>query len=331
MKRIIHYLLFLIFLITAISCNTDGDIKDTSYVSYEFSMFYPQGTTSDYEFVFNGKKGTTGIVPSSDNTGLLQIFSKEDKDKTLFSQIVTVENGKIQFIKIGDTIKVYNSDEYISFTSAVLSTDYSLWFNGYECINNSVNYIPSNQSKGKFEIKSKDNSSIIWSSKEREIKNGAKYTFLPLNEKEFLEVPDDTEPNPSNNMECKVRLFYPNGEFDADSIRFDIYRVDINSWDWSSPLSITASVTLKKGELSQYVTFDYSHDETQYICYFYSITNANPDKSDEKYVDYMTGYEVTDPNSVIYDLTSVKYMKATLEIVNNGTSFTLIPSLSIKR
>lgn len=333
MKRIIiPYLLFPILLITAISCDTDGNIKDTSYISYKFSMFYPQGTTYNYEFVFNGKKGTSGIVSTSENTGLLEIYSKNNKDNPLFSQTITVTNDELQFIKIGNTVNIYKPEEYTSFTASMLSNDYSLWFNGYECINSVLNYIPNTQTEGSFEIKAKNDDTVLWTSTKRMINNGAKYTFMPLTKDEFLEVPEDTEPEPISDKECKVRIFYPNGLYDADSIRIDIYRIDEWAWDWISDVPITSSLIIKKGEISKYVTFDYSQNEDQYISFHYDITNANPDKNDEKYVNYKeTGTYLDGSNEQIFSNGKVNFKKATLELFNKGTQFTLISSLSIKR
>lgn len=206
--KITHLLLLIFILIGAAGCDTGGEFKNSSYISYKFSIFYPQGITNDYEFVFNGKKGITGVVSSSENSGLLEIYSKNNLEKPLFSETVTITaNSTITFIKLGDAISIYKADEYVTYTPSLLSNDYSLWFNGYECINNSTNYVPTDKSAGKFEIKDK-NASTIWTSTERKIEKGTKYTFMPLTKNEFLEVPEDTEPDPISDKECKVRIFY---------------------------------------------------------------------------------------------------------------------------
>ena len=127
-------------------------------------------------------------------------------------------------------------------------------------------------------------------------------------------------------------IFYPNGLYEADSIRIDIYRIDEWVWDWISDVPITSSLIIKKGEISKYVTFNYSQNEDQYIVFHYDITNANPDKNDEKYVNYKeTGTYLDGSNEQIFSNGKVNFKKATLELQNMGMQFNLINSLSIKR
>ena len=150
-----------------------------------------------------------------------------------------------------------------------------------------------------------------------------KLSLMQLAEMDFMEIPEDTEAEPTQSNTVKVRFFYiPDETLTMDEIRVDFYRCDA-TWDWATPLPLAKTLTLKKGELSPYILFDLS--DPIYDFYFYDITDV---KTGEKIVDYLTYFSIVSMPLLVMTGDAVKYKKATEQFIMGGLDFKVWDSLS---
>ncbi|MBP1614700.1 MAG: hypothetical protein H6Q13_2148 [Bacteroidetes bacterium] len=329
MKKYVS-LLLAIFIFLFSSCDTEGDSIDVGYYSYSISFFYPENISNNYEFAFNGEKGSSGYVFRNNSNGLLEVYEKDNSTLVFSKQISLADDSSIQLIKLGDDIVIYSKDDYISFIPTVIysgnSSDYSIWFNDQELENATTNYLSKQNLTGTFQIKKSGVSSPIYS-QEITIADGEKVNFMQLSDTEVLNIPEDDEPEPTDQHIAKARFFYTSDVLNTDEIRMDFYRFDENSWDWASELSVVSSVTLKKGELSEYVELNYLSDGA-YISYMCDITDL---KTGTKITDYMSDYiYVGAPNKPSDDGTLAIFKKVTYQILNGGKEFTVMDGLTTR-
>lgn len=328
-----NYLFFFlsIWALLLTGCQKEAELKDTAYTPYSFSFFYPEDISQNYEFSFNGRLGATGMVPYAIKEGLLEIYTKGNKER-VFSQMISLsENKDLQFIKLGDSIYVYDKMNFISFTPSVIFSGqdhYSILFNDFKIQNLKLNYLPKNKSVGKFEIQD-ENDRISWVSDSIDLSQNQQITLVQIDNNNFATLPEDTVPDPLNKNECKVRLYYPANMLDADSVRVDIYKAVTSEWDFISPLPLYSSVIIKKNNMSDYITFVFGKDASQSIMYLYSLTNANPNSGNEKYVDYLRDQMIIDDsNAPLWNYKdSTDYKKATLLFTDKGLYFKMIMSV----
>lgn len=282
-----------------------------------------------------GNKGTSGYISKSKSEVELNVF-KKDNQESVFSGRIAIEdleyvnnNLIIKLIALDDKVDIYNESNYISFIPTILYTigtedDYVLSFNNQTLENGKSNYIPKEKTEGLIQIK-KDNEStdLCYASDPITITEGMNLSLMQLAEKEFLELPEDTEVEPTQPNTAKVRFFYiPDETLTMDEIRVDFYRSDAN-WDWSSPLPIAETLTLKKGELSPYILFDLSDPFTD--SYFYDITDV---KTGNKIVNYMETFLMVSTPLLEETGDAVKYKKATEQFISGGLDFKIWDSLS---
>ena len=328
MKKYVS-LLLAIFISLFSSCEMEGDSIDVGYYSYSISFFYPENISNNYEFAFNGEKGSAGYISEDNLNGLLEVYEKDNSTLVFSKEVSLADDASIQLIKLGGDVFIYSKDDYISFIPTVIysgnSSDYSIWFNDQELENGNTNYLSKQNLTGTFQIRKSKVSSPIYSL-EVTIADGTKINFMQLSDTEVLNIPEDDEPDPTDQHVAKVRLFYTPDVLDTDEIRMDFYRFDEYSWDWASELPVAASVTLKKGELSKYVEFNYLSDG--YISYMCDITDLN---TGTKITDYMSDYVyLGTPNWPSGDGTLATFKKVTYKILNGGKGFSVMEGLSTR-
>ena len=314
------------------SCETEGDEVGKEFYSYSLSFFYPQDIDKNYEFVFNGKKGTTGLVAKDTPEGVLEVYEKGNSTPAFTKLISLADQQNIQFIKIGESVEIYIPDKFISFTPTIIysgnEAEYSVWFNNQKLQNKAVNYLSIDKLNGLFEIKKVDEAEAVFSA-EMTLTNDAIINLMQISDTEFLDLPEDTEAEPTEGNKSKVRFYYPAGVFDAEEIRIDLYAYDENEWDWETELPVAGSVTVGKGKISDYVEIEFSADGSQYISYFCDMTDTS---TDTKLNDYMSDYIYVGQNNYIPsdDGSNAIYKKVTYQILEDGLEFNILESLTTK-
>lgn len=331
MKRIksLEYLLLSFFLFFFLGCDKDGEEITMSYYSYTFTFFYPQNVNQNYRFVFNGKEGENGIVSTKNPNGILEIYDKNSNVEVYKGEItLSRENSNIQLIKLGNDIRIYDAKDYITFTPSFIfsgSGKYHIYFNNQPIDNNVINYLPKEQTTGKFQIYQEGNTTPIFVSNESvTISDGMIYSALQVGN-DFINIPKDEEPEPTDRNTAKVRFIYTGDNvLNMDKITLKLYRSD-ETWNWSSPLPITIELELEKGKLSQYVLFDIPNVFANY--YMYSIESEGKTIVPVSYsdMDKMVNIPLLSP-----DASQLIYKKATLLITNEGNKMELLTGLSEK-
>ena len=326
-------LLCLMLVVTMLAgCDTEGDEIEMGYYSYSFSFFYPEDISNDYEFVFNGNVGASGIVPKNEPDGFLEIREKGSGKNVFSQQISLAEQSQIQFIKIGEVISVYSPEKFISFIPTIIysgdASQYSAWFGNQELQVGVLNYLSIDKQTGNFEIRKEGETDPVFS-EEMTIEADAVINLLQISETDFIEVPEDTTPAPTESNKCLVRFYYPAGVFDAEEIRIDLYAFDENEWDWATELPCAGSVTVKKGEISDYVELTFSADGSQYISYMCDMTDVS---TGEKLTDYLSDYVYLGQNENIPtdDGSTTVFSKVTYQIID-GYEFSVLEGLTTRR
>ena len=313
------------------ACDTEGENVETGYTVYRYNIVYPENqsvtnlaVTLDSDTVsYNGL-----IRPGRDGyTGQLQVACS---DYTTLEEEITLHPGdNIPLLFLPDgTIAVYDSASYLSFNASfILNGGMTAELNGQPIVQG-LNYLANEKANGELQFYAEGAADPVGSMPVA-ITNGVNLNIIQLDETTFIEMPEDTEPEPADNHKCKVRLYYPSGVLDAEEIRVDFYAFDEYMWDWVSELPLAGSVTIKQGEISDYVEFVYSEDGSEYISYMYSITNT---ATDQKYVDYMTDYIYFGGGSNIPapDGCNATFKKVTYQILEGGQDFSVLEGLSTR-
>ncbi|OUN98924.1 hypothetical protein [Bacteroides clarus] len=335
MKKSKYSILYLIILIFLAGCQTEGEFESTSYNSYSITFLYPSNIDANYEFVLEGNKGTSGYISKSKSEVELNVL-KKDNQESVFSGKIAVDdleninsNLNIRLIAVDGKVDIYDESNYISFIPTILYTvgtedDYVLSFNNQTLENGKSNYIPKGKTEGLIQIKKNNESAdLCYTSNPITIAEDMKLSLMQLAEMDFMEIPEDTEAEPTQSNTVKVRFFYiPDETLTMDEIRVDFYRCDA-TWDWATPLPLAKTLTLKKGELSPYILFDLS--DPIYDFYFYDITDV---KTGEKIVDYLTYFSIVSMPLLVMTGDAVKYKKATEQFIMGGLDFKVWDSLS---
>lgn len=326
MKKYVCFTCLLICFLSFFGCDTEGDNWDVGYYEYSFSFFYPEDIEQNYTFVFEGKEGANGIVPRNTPNGLLEIHEKENGN-IVFSQNISLEERQnIQFIKIGDRIDIYSEDKFIPMTPSVIFTNeadsYTIWFNDQELQNNVINYIPTENLTGDLEIRKTGETTPIFST-EVTITAGMSINLMQLSDTEFLDIPEDTEPEPTVYNTSKVRFLYTGDEIlNTDEIILKLYKVDVN-WDWSSQVPVTYTLTLQRGVISEYVEFNMTDINNDY--YIYSIELP----TGEVIIDYDSQMFISDYLYGDDTWSFLGWKKATVMISGGGNTIEVLTGLSI--
>lgn len=301
------------------------------FYSYSFSFFYPKNIEKDYEFRFNDKIGSTGIISRNTPEGILEVYEKSSGQTVYNQQISLAEISNIQFIKLGDNILQYIPEKFITFTPTIIysgsAAQYSAWFNNQKLQVGELNYLSIDNLRGNFEIRKVGETTPSFLT-EMTIEAGAVINLMQISDVDFIEFPEDIEPEPTEVNKCKVRFYYPDEVFDADEIKIDLYSFDEYIWDWVEPLELESSVTVKKGEISDYVELSYITDGSGMTSYLYSITNTT---TGDKFVDYMTDMVYMGvPEMPCGDGVDVVFKKVTYQIMKNN-SFQVLEGLTKRR
>lgn len=317
-----------------IGCDTEQELIDTSYYPYSVSFFYPDDVSNNYEYAFNGVKGNSGIVSINDTDGLLEVFDKESGKSILSEKISITGNTKIQLIKLGSDIAIYNEADYISFIPTFIysgnTADYTALFNGQILESGKTNYLSKENLTGSLEIKKIGEISPVYTS-ELTIAEGDKLNIMQLSETTFLDVPEDSEPDPIDNHRYKIRIFYTPDAFTADELKIDFYRCDWNVWWGEEELpKYGTPLFVKKGEISEYIELELLPGENNsFLC---DITDAaNPDivfatYNIEMQPDFISGIGID------YNNGTSTYKKCTFRLTLSGGGIyaNLLEGLSIK-
>lgn len=247
-------------------CDTEGEEISHSYTTYSVNVLYPENfseldalhITLDGENILN-----TPFPGKNERNGLLEITYQ---DYIPLDTAVTLQpNQNLQILLLpGKVIELYDEESYITFTGSFIFDGYVAKLNGQELVNG-LNYIRKDKAVGNLGIYEAGNDVPV-AEIPVNIENGSNLNVMKLGDS-FVEVPADTEPDPVSNKILKARFLYQGDETLAlDEIRLDFYVHD--DWCWAFFDDCVASVTLKKGEFSDYIELDLSFRDTDFydIC-----------------------------------------------------------------
>lgn len=250
------YIFFFSFLITfLVGCETDGDEEDYSYVELK-TDFKPQELANKYQVLFNGKDDK--LIPKSEVMGKLEVLLKEDNTTVLVEDNITITNDVLTFIQpLGKELAIYSEDKYVTFNPTVIfSTDasqYSIRFKENEMTLAKDNYIAIDDLPGDITIVDKNTPQSPLFTQTLTKGSGNKLNIMQLSKTDFLGIEENNEPEPATGF-CKVRFLYTQDAFpNYPELTLVVYLATTNYNKISDPI---ATITLKAGKLSEYVTVD---------------------------------------------------------------------------
>lgn len=314
MKTLQIYLLVLLSALFA-GCDTEGEFLDKSYYNPQVT-FNPIELQGNYRITYNGSESP--YVSKSEKTFKLEVFKKDDATNTpVLTENECPSDKVITLIQpIEKELAVYSESAYKLFTPLILfsseASQYSILFNEYELANNVTSYLPTIEIPGRLSIIKNDDPETVLFSQELTMESASNFNLMQLSETEFMSVPEDIEPVPTEAAHCKVRFFYTD-IFDANEISINVYKIETASWDFASVPEPTATITVKKGELSTYaIECDFADGLLVKYMYFFDVTDT---KTGETLVDLLTNMGFLDNAVADETFTTTKYKKATLQIV----------------
>ncbi len=323
MKKSI-YLLLIILVTGLVSCeNNEAEFKNLDYYILNTSFIYPDDTGDNYVFLFNGDTlspaGLSYIIyVAASHEGTLEVVEKGQTTAEYSQELILSEHTVLQFIKIsGQPVKLYSANDYTIINNRItfLGEEYKTVFNGYELTKGLNYYQKSSGLSGALEIYKDGIEQPIYTQQQTIAETGETVIALvQLEEQVFLNVPEDIEPDPASDQQVKIRFFY------TSSALPDVERIKIIVYDWGD-FSVHGEVEMNVGELSPYITIDWSSlTEGGGLCQ--DIINV---ATDEKIVD---AYE--DLEAVISIEAGLKYKKATCMIGEGGVKISPIVGFSTK-
>jgi hypothetical protein len=316
MKKFYCYLYVLLAALITISCEQKGEFIDIGYYSASAVFIYPEGVTSNYDYTFNGN--SLGLISRNNPTGVLEVIEK-DGSTVIFSQEVNLsDNVEFQFIQNpGQPVELYIADDYITINNAItyLGTGegYATLFNGQELSSGKNYYKKANGLPGQLEIYQDGNETPVYSSElDMDENDEIVISLVQLEAQLFLDVPEDTEPDPELNNISKLRFFYTSSALPG------VDRIKLIVYDWNDFDNPKAEIEMNVGELSSYVTIDWSTiEESGGLCQ--DIINV---ETDEKIVDSYVNLDA------YIDALPGYYKKATMQIGDGGVVVKGIAALS---
>lgn len=253
MKKLQIYLLVVLATLFA-GCETEGEFRDMSYYNPEVT-FNPIELNQQYRVTYNGSESP--YISKSEKTFKLEVFKKDDATNTpvLTENECPSDKGITLIQPIEKELAVYTAETYISYTPTFSDiTGYNVLFKTYAITPNAANYIPVSELPGDMTIVSEaDPETVLFTMPLTAESNGAKPYIMKLSDTEFLTVPESDEPDPESGY-CKVRFLYTQDAFpDYPELTLVVYLATTNYNKFSDPI---ATITLKAGEISEYVTVD---------------------------------------------------------------------------
>lgn len=258
-------------------------------------------------------------------------------DYAPLEQSVTLQPGDvIQLLLLPDkTIALYNEKDYVSFSvDLVLDNGCIAKLNGQPLVSGVTNYIHKDKASGEIEFYKEGEDTPV-ASMPVTIENGRSLNIMQSGDAAF-EIPADDEPEPTSNKILKARFIYTGDDvLTMDEIRLDFYLLNFWSYKFMYDGEIVGSVTLQKGEFSEYIELDCS--------FRYPDETAGDSEGSYMYsflfdiIDVATGTVIASHADYIYgiytDVTSADYMswsfkKATFVLKDGGKTLQFLKGAS---
>ena len=314
MKKLQIYLLVLLSALLA-GCETGGEFRDTAFTLYSIKTINtpPGFTDKDLTLTLNGENIRNEYFPGrEERAGTLKV-AHPDYTPLEQANYTLKPDQIIQLLFLpGKTIELYDGENHIRFNvSLIVNSGYTAELNGQPIVAG-TNYIDKGKSSGDLEIY-KEGEPVPVATIPVAIEEGMDMNVMQLNETTFVEVPSDDEPDPASDKILKARFLYSGDEvLTMDEIRLDFYLLNEFSYEFMSDAGIVGSVTLQKGQLSEYIELDCS----------FRYPDGNAGDSEDSYAysfhfditDVSTGTVIADHN----DYTHGIIQKALLPIVCHG-------------
>lgn len=260
MKKIPFYLIASMLLLSA--CETENDEwKDQRYTSA--SVSFMNISQQDFRIEFNGtevEKIVGIIVPFSNLTGELKIYTKENNTLELDTTITIVPNQDIQLIRLlNQSLTIYDPNAFSWFTINIpymydTGNTYRVFYNDQEVTVDEFTYIPVSELTGTLQVfKNDENDPVL--DEEITIDPGQTINLVQLPDEE-IRVDLSDEEDPANRNSIKVRFLNNKQYMFVDYLRIDVFATSYsNQYNYSQYDSI-ASVVAKFNEFSPYVELD---------------------------------------------------------------------------
>lgn len=263
MKKIFCQLCCLVLLLSAgivSSCSNDGEITDKGYNQLRVWLVYP--TPSPYKYYFNGKEITNYYFSRDTESGKIAFVDKTSNEQVFEFAWNKQMGSYMEFIQLpGKDIELYKAEDYISFRpKLIIWDDYTLKFNGQLIFNQQDNFLKkSDAASGTMELFAKDNNEPVGTIENVTIADGESPTVLQISGTEMMLLTNDGEEDvedPATENLTKVRFLYKpsEGYADVNAIRVEVWATENESWMDFYPTG--QSVTVKKGEISDYIELD---------------------------------------------------------------------------
>lgn len=319
------------------ACDTEGENVETGYTVYRYNIVYPENqSVTNLAVTLDGDTVSyNGLIrPGRDGyTGQLQVACS---DYTTLEEEITLHPGdNIPLLFLPDgTIAVYDSASYLSFNASfILNEGMTAELNGQPIVNG-LNYLANEKANGDLQFYAEGTTDPAGSMPVA-ITEGSNLNVMQLDESTFVEVVADDEPAPTSNKIMKACFLYMGDDvLSMDEIRLDFYLHD--EWCWVYIPKEPVSVTLRKGEFSEYIDLDISFVEPDasglcadgmYGCaYYYDVVNP---ATGEILINHESDYVYLDQTG---DLTSDgmtwNCQKGTFMLKNGGQDCELLRDLS---
>lgn len=284
--------ILLLALIFFVSCDKEGEVIDNGYSQHQINIVYPEtSSSSDLTVTFNGEELIGNIFPGRDvKTGVLKVSYKDYTP--LEKEITLYPSETIQILLLpSKTIELYEEERFIKFNCSLILNDGCTAILNNQPLLNGLNYIAKEKATGNIEFYTESNDIPIATIENVGIEENSNLNIMQLNERTFIEVPEDNEPLPASNKILKARFLYMGDEIlSMDEIKVDFYI--LNEWSYMFITDPVASITLQKGQLSDYIELD---------CSFRGSDEMAGDMEDAYGYSFL--YEITDPanNTVLVD------------------------------
>lgn len=326
MRRIINYIIVILVLFSVMSCdkNSETDSDIVGFYELTLDIVYPSGSYETYIAEFNGKSISETKFPRDTEKGELKIFPKDNNTPELIIQNYNIiEAGtKIRLIKLaGQNIELYKEGDFVTFQNNIqfMSDNYKAVFNGQRLVKGLNYYKKGNGLSGDLEIYEEGTSEPIFSQAFSVLETGkSEIKLLQLSRTVFLDIPEDTEPDPESNRYTKARFFYTPNVFPG------VERIKLEVLEYTN-LTPLGSIEMNVGELSPYLTIDWD-----------IVTNAGGQLNGlcQIITDVATGNILVDGetnyDAVISLIKNDNYKKVTCQIPLGGITIAPIVSLSSK-
>lgn len=318
MKGTLLILLSLLYLFT--SCSLNEDLKDTSYTTMAIS-FDPQQLAGDYKIIINGN---TENAVSTSKPAKVDIYRKTD-NRLVFSGMYLPTDSLKLIHPIGtDSLVLFSNEKYMGFSPQISYSDdpelYDVYL-GKEKIKVStvdVSYVSISSLPVNLRIVEKATSTTVYT-QELNSESPTTFTLLQLSSNEFLNVPMENEPLPSDKS-FKVR-FFCTSKILKEPVKLILYIVD----GYGQNMKFFTTLDLSPDKLSKYieVPYDYYKDGKKQVNFYYDIENDRG----EKLVDHTTNKKAL----IMIRNDGVNYSFMTFQLEELGSPWLRVNSLWIER